>query len=243
MTAWTTTQLTQCHEKGVTLNTAWVRYAHPDLLPQWKALQKQSPLEALTRGAEAAAATDGDMLAKLSQALSGPSQIASERAALEKRLKTNIHSYIKQGHLHGFGFESPRRLASVPVAIPKEAWAGRCDWQACTLSFQGLEFVDVRLTTNRLRNEVLERGHVDPTPTNRAGRPSTGKEVTDAFHALVNAGEFDPTNSLTSHYPKVRQWLELHRPHMQPSAKFVSDKTLHRHLSHLFNNLKKTSRL
>ncbi len=237
MTDITKGNLERLHSAGVGLQAAWVRYAHPDLKAEWQRLKGQSALEALSRDAQAASDVDGDIAAKLSHALAGSQAILSSRAALERRLKSALLSYIEQGHLHGFGFELPRRVSSAPVAIPKTAWAGQCDWSSGTLSFRGLAFVDIRLTTSRLRNEILERGHVDKTSTNPAGRPGVGAAIVDAFHALHKSGEIDPSASQASHYPKVRAWLELNKPNLSVPPASISDKTLYRHFSPIFKGL------
>lgn len=243
MTSHTNDTLLKCHKSGVRLSASWVTYAHPDLKKDWQALQNTSAVSTLEKDMLAASEEDGPLIEKLAKGFSGTQILLGERSKLERQLKTNILSYIKQGHLRGFAFEAPRKLASSPVELPKEAWAGRVDWNTNKLTFEGLEFLDVRLTTNTICNEVLRRGQVDPTPTNAQGRPSTAVEIKEAFEALANAGAIDPSRSLSSHYPSVREWLQRHKPHMQPPAAYVSDKTLHRHLSSLFNALKKVSNL
>ena len=237
MTDITKDDLERLHAAGVELQTAWVRYAHPDLKAEWQRLQGQSALEALSRDAQSASEVEGDIAAKLSHAVAGSQAILSSRAALERRLKTATLSYIAQGHLHGFGFDLPRAVSSAPVAIPKAAWAGQCDWSSGALSFKGLEFVDIRLTTNRIRNETLERGQVDKTPTNPAGRPGVGAAIVEAFHALHKAGEINASASQSSHYPKVKAWLELNKPDLSVPPASISEKTLYKYFSPLFKDL------
>lgn len=145
-------------------------------------------------------------------------------------------------HLYGFGYELPRSLSSVPVAIPKEAWAGKCDWTNGTLTYRGLEFVDIRLTTNRIRNEVLERGFVDKTPTNPAGRPGVGPAIKSAFHTLQNEGQIDPNASLLSHYPKIKAWLELNKPDLPVPPAHIYNETIRKYISPLFKDLSKTNK-
>mgnify|MGYP000005134790 CR=1 FL=1 len=237
MVEFTEEQLKRLHKSGATLSKAWLFYAHPDLKSQWEELQKKSAVEAFQSGIEKADAMDGDAMTKLYTALSGSQAILVARGELADRLKANILSYISNGHLHGFGYERPRHLSSAPVAIPKAAWAGKCDWAKDTLSYKGLEFSDVRLTTNRIRNEVLERGVVDKSPTSPAGRPGVGPAIEAAFHALHAAGEINPKESQSSHYPKVRAWLELHHPNLSVPPASLSKKTIYRYFSPLFKGL------
>lgn len=230
-------QLERLHRAGVSLSKSWLGYAHPELKAEWQELQKPSAIDALHNGIEAAKNMDGDLAAKAAHALEGTQAILSARADLETKLKANILSYVSGGHIHGFGYELPRSVSSSPVAIPKAAWAGKCDWANGTLSFRGLEFVDVRLTTNRIRNDILERGNVDKTPTNPAGRPGVGSAIAEAFKALDKAGEINVRASQASHYPKVRAWLELHKPDLPVPPAHLSDKTIYKYFSPLFKGL------
>lgn len=235
-------QLERLHRAGVALSNSWLTYAHPDLKTEWQDLQKHSPIEALQKDALAASELDGDMTAKLTHAFSGFGKLTGARSDLKNKLQANTLSYVSGGHLHGFGYELPRTVSSVPVAIPKAAWAGKCDWTNGTVSFRGLEFVDVRLTTNRIRNEILERGNVDRTPPRAVGRPSVAKDIMAAIHALHQAGEIDPTASQKSHFPKALQWLELNRPNLDPAPNAISYETFRKQFSPFFNDLKKNTK-
>ncbi|SEL40683.1 hypothetical protein [Pacificibacter marinus] len=237
MTEITKGQLERLHRSGVALSKAWLTYAQPDLKAQWQELHQQSGTDLIKQDAIEAAKTDGDMSAKVAHALSSFSKLTNARRTLEHTLQANILSYVSSGHIHSFGYELPRSLSSAPVTIPKPAWAGTCDWEASTLSFRGLEFVDVRLTTNRIRNEILERGNVDKTPTNPAGRPGVGAAIKEAFNALHKTGQIDPQASQSSHYPKVRAWLELNKPDLPVPPASISDKTFYRYFSPLFRGL------
>jgi len=235
----TNEQLNRLHSAGAPLSSSWHYYAHPTEKAQWAELQNQSAADALAKAAEDARTMEGDMLAKLMHAAKGPQAILSARGDLVKNLQANILSYIANGHLHGFGFELPRKVSSAPVAIPKTAWAGKCDWSNGTLNYQGLQFVDVRLTRNRIRNEILERGNVDRTPPRAAGRPSLEADILAAVHGLHAAGEIDIENTQRSHLPKLRGWLELNRPNIYPPPNAISDETFRKHFSPFFNELKK----
>lgn len=200
-------------------------------------------MEAFTKGAMAAAEQEDNLAKVFTQALTEPRRILDARADLEKRLKANIRAYIKQGFLHGFGFETPRRVASVPVEIPKEAWAAQCDWNASTLEFRGLNFVDVRLTTTRYREESVRGQVILQAPTKQPGRPTVGPDIEAAFHALLEAGEIDIEKSQLSHFSKVATWLEINRPELSVAAGDISEKTFRSHLSPLFKALKERKKL
>lgn len=229
--------MAQLHKSGAAMSRSWLVFAHPELKTQWNALQQQSATDAVARNAKEAAEIEGDLFAKLTHALSGAQTIIAARAALEKQLKSNIISYIEQGYLFAFGYELPRTLSSIPQSIPNEAWAGKCNWSENTLSFKGLQFVDVRLTTRDIRNTILDRGVVDKTPTNSAGRRGVGSAIKAAFKELNKAGEINPQKSMSSHFPKIREFLEQKYPDLPVPPAQLSEKTLYRHLSIFFNDL------
>lgn len=230
-------QIIALHNAGVALPRAWLTYAHPDLKAKWQGLQEQSVIDVLNTDAKAAAAIEGDLVAKLSQSFARSQALLRERGDLEQRLKSNILGYIAKGNLIGFGYELPRSLTSVPVRIPKEAWGGTCDWHKAMLRFRGLEFVDVRLVTKRIRNEILERGVVDTTPTSPAGRPGVASAIEAAFHALNESGKIDPNASQSSHYPALRGWLEQYYPDLPVPPATLSEKTIYKYFSPLFKGL------
>ena len=157
----TTDHLNRLWRNGVPIAQAWVTYAAPELKERWAELQQRSAADAFEKCAATASASEGDAIAKIQMLLEGPQKILRARTELRETLQKNILKYIAGGHLHGFGYELPRKLSDAPVAIPKTAWAGQCDWTEGKLSHKGLEFVDIRLTTNRIRNEILERGNVE----------------------------------------------------------------------------------
>lgn len=238
----TSDQLIKLHSGGVALSRAWLAYAHPDLKAEWRELHKHSALETLTRDLANISPEAGATLDHLNQATAGSRAILTARTDLEARLKSKILTYIKNGYLHGFGYELPRRLSAAPVAIPKSVWAGQCDWKAGQLSCRGLEFVDVRLTTNRIRNEILERGMADTTPTRPVGRPTVGPDIAAAFHALNAAGEIDTSKSQKSHFPKILKWLELNRPDLAVPPKYLNDETIRKNVAPLFTALKQANK-
>ncbi|WP_282181766.1 hypothetical protein [Aliiroseovarius marinus] len=235
-------QLMQLHRSGVAMSRSRLTYATPKQKTDWHALQQQSIPDALAEGAKSAAATDGQMSTKLAHLFSGSNQILAARSNLIGKLQSDVLSYVSKGHLHGYGYELPRYVSSTPVAIPNEAWNGKLDWIKGTLNYHGMQFVDVRLTTNRIRNEVLRRGNVDRTPPSAVGRPSVSEDILEAFNALSDADEIDTSKSLKWHYPKVRRWLELRKPQLPTPPKYISDETIRKNISPLFKELKKTKK-
>lgn len=239
MEGWCTGQSVMDHLYASRLETI-----HPDLKPKWKAASEKSAPEAFAQDAAAVAELeDASVLEKATLLFSGSQKILTERETMKKELRATILHYIETGVLFGYGFESPRSLSSTPVEIPKLLWRGNCNWDASALEAQGLKFIEIRLTTVHIRNDILGRGNVDTTPTSAAGRPSVGLAIKAAFHSLNKAGEINVKASQGSHYPKVRGWLELNYPNLSVSPAQMSDKTIQRHFSVFFNDLKNFSKL
>lgn len=243
MTTHTIHQLNHLWRISLPLSRVWVEYGEPKLKARWTELQKVSAITAFDEAAQQVGDAECSPMEKLQVLLHKPTEILTARAEVEDKLKQNILSYISQGHAHAYGFEAPRKVADAPIPIPKSTWAGKVDWNKRTLSHQGLEFVEVRITTNRIRNEILDRGNVKMEPPTSAGRPTVGPAIQAAFKALEKAGEIDISASQQSHYPKIKAWLELNAPDLNVPAAKISGKTIHRYFSPLFKDLKKISNL
>lgn len=219
------------------MSRSWLVFAHPELKTQWTALQQQSALDTISQNVKEAAEIEGDLQAKVTHAFSGAQAIHSARGELEKKLKSNVTSYIEQGYLYAFGYELPRTLSSTPQPIPSEAWAGKCNWSESSLSFKGLRFVDVSLTTRDIRNTILNRGVVDKTPTNSAGRRGVESAIKAAFNELNKAGEINPKKSMSSHFPKLREFLEQNYPDLPVPPARLKKNTIYKYFSPLFKDL------
>ena len=243
MTKATDEQLLRLWRSSYALSRAAFIFASPEDQAKWKALKDVSAIEAFQAGAVEASKGQPDFSAAVIQAMKAPSKILRDRAEHTDKLQQDVLKFIEGGLLHGFGFEPPRRLDSVPVPIPKRAWSDHIDWEKNSLTFESMQFVEVRLTTNRIRNEILERGQVDKTPVNAPGRPGVRSDIEDAFQALKDTGSIDPKASQSSHYPRVRAWLERNRPDLDVPPAQMSEKTIHKYFSPLFNELKKNHNL
>ncbi|MBZ8117760.1 hypothetical protein KUD11_03760 [Roseovarius sp. LXJ103] len=235
-------QLLRLWRASYPLWQAWLTFSKAQDRQRWKALMETSAMDALSEGAKAVSEIDADFSTKITQVFAGTQKILRERTAHQTKLQQGILKFIKDGHLHGFGFEPPRTLNAVPVAIPKSAWSGHIDWENNTLTFESIKLVEVRLTTNRIRNEILERGNVDKTPVQPQGRPTVRHAIEAAFYALNEAGKVDPTASQMSHYPLIREWLELNHPDLKVPPAYINPETIRLHFSPFFNALKKPNK-
>lgn len=242
MTKTTDEQLLRLWRSSYPLSRAAFIFASPEDQANWTALMDVSAIEAFEAGALEASQNQPDFSAAVMQIMKGPSKILRDRADHRDKLQQDVLNFIKGGHLHGFGFEPPRKLAAVPVPIPKRAWSGRIDWETNTLTFESMQFVEVHLTTNRIRNEILERGHVENAPARAPGRPSIRQAVEHAFEALHRAGKIDTGKSMKSHFPAVRHWLDLNRPDLPTPAAKLTDEGIRAYFSPRFKVLKETGK-
>lgn len=221
---------------GVPVSASWEIYAQPELKQAWKIISSQSALEALKQGALNVGVNDLPLHEKIALASSGAQKVLSERTTLMNKLKANILNYIKQGQLFAYGFEQQRTLSSVPIEIPASLWKGKCDWQASKLTAQSLNFIEVRLITKRIRDEIM-CGEAPQIKT--VGRPSIGIYINAAFAGLNEAGMINTSNSAISHFPMVREWIKNNRPDCHMEASAIGDEGVRAYFAPLFKNLKK----
>tara|TARA_R100000935_G_scaffold30156_1_gene50478 strand:+ start:24326 stop:25072 length:747 start_codon:yes stop_codon:yes gene_type:complete len=232
---------------GVPLSKAWLAYAQPDLKAEWTALEGKSALTALTTSVKQAGLQDkcdtSQSGASIQNLLQPAQDILQARLNVTKALQGNILEYLKDGHAFAYGFEPPRHLASVPVALPKGIWKGAFDWNSSTITYAGLSFVQVRVTTRRIRKEILNLGEAAPIPPAASrGRPSVARSIRAAANALLQAGEIDVSRSARSHHPDIRNWLLENTDDLPVAPKDIHDETIRQYFSPIFNELKKTNK-
>lgn len=240
MTKITNEQLFRLWRASYPLSRSWLGFASGEDQARWKELLEVSAMETLFVGLKAASESDVDDSQKILQASSGSQKILSDRKAHKEKLQQSVLKSIEGGYLHGFGFEPPRTLDTVPVAIPKRAWLGKKDWEKDTLTFESIKLIEVRLITNARRNEILEHGQVDKTPARSPGRPGIRRAVEDAFEALQEAGKIDTGKSMKSHFPAVRHWLNINRPDLSAPAATLTDEGIRAYFSPKFKGLKES---
>lgn len=229
-------------DAGVPLSKAWRIFAEPSHKAQWAALSKRSATQALAEGAELATQSEGSLAEKLSAALAGPQEILTQRAELQKLMRSKLLVDIANGQLHGVGFEPPRTLDDAPVLIPSELWKGRCDWDQNKLCAHSLELIEVRLLTTAMRDEALDQRPPGATSGKVVGRPPIGRDVKAAIAFLKDAGHIDVSKSRQSHYGAIRYWLHRNRPNLRTPAAEISDETIRGYFSPVFNALKESKK-
>jgi len=163
--------------------------------------------------------------------------ITSGQVNLQKRMHNFVRKHLKLGNLYGYGFEPPRKIDSQPFEIPAYCWAGHIQWYDDVLTADRLELAHIRVLSTAARSRLIN-SEVENANPSKPGRPGYKTQILKAYAALNAAGKIDVQNSLQSHYPSVREWLETNLSDAAPN-----DNTLQRHLSPIFNALKKNSKL
>lgn len=193
---------------SVPLKRAWLHFTHPKNVEEWNALKSQSAFEAFQKGAQEVAASEKSLAEKLSVALSQPQSILIARTTLQKKMQNAVVGYLRDEQLFAYGFEPPRRMGTQPLEIPKYYWSGQIDWIKSTLTFNGIQFVEVRLISASKRAKVLELAPVPKTGSEATpGRPGFEADILEAHKLLLDAGKFNPNASLKSQCPAIRNWL------------------------------------
>lgn len=225
---------------GLPIKTSWITYMDPDLKPKWKAVSEKSASDAFVQDAAAVAELeDASAFEKATLLFSGSQKILTERETMKTELRATILRYIETGVLFGYGFEPPRSLNSTPVEIPKSLWRGKCNWDASALEAQGLKFIEIRLTTSRIRNEIIaEKPRSFTSEAKPVGRPSIQADVQRAFAALLQSGRIEIDKSAKSHFPPIREWMRKTNPERYPPTEKLGDEGIRYHFSPLFKALK-----
>lgn len=233
-------------EKSFWLSKSAETFATHVYKDEWKAaLERRGDklwFEELKASAVEAKESGKDGLESLHHAVMSLHDKSTPQTNLLARAKETLVVHLLSGTYRGFGFDRPRTLDTNPVRIPAECWKGVVSWSANELSYRSLKFREVRVRMMPEANDPVLKDLYKTAPV-KAGRPSVGPDIEAAFHALNKAGEIDPKASQMSHYPKFRRWLELNRPNLPVPPARISNNTLQKFFSPLFNDLKKSHKL
>jgi len=244
MTDITDQQLATLWRSSVSLSKAWETFAHPTRLERWKAAKSRSKMKAFEDAAPAAGESEQGILGVLSNALIPVAEIAKEQETVRAEMRVALIGFVRQGHLFAYGYEPPRKLASQPVALPLAVWSGRIDWSESRVSYAGLIFEQVRITTKRIRNEILERPNVVASPnTPKVGRPGVGPEIEVVCRQMIAEGLIDPSHSQKSYFPMIRERLDRKFPNLSVPAGHIKDQTIRNYFSPIFKELPEVKKL
>jgi hypothetical protein len=238
-----TNPLDDLWNSGMYLSRAPYAFASKSEKEEHKRLHSVSASELMAKAAEETAASGLTSWEVVNAMMGASNPILSARMEWSNRMRAFVLQHLITGSLIAYGFEPPRRMDSVPFHIPAAYWRGRIQWKDSKLTVQGLEFEQIRLVTLKARDQVLGVDANFQSVTKKTGRPGYKDEIIRAFEALNAIGKIDTQSSLQAHYKKVSDWIELNVPEGERPTKPLSDNTLQRHLSPLFNELKKNSKL
>lgn len=237
-----TTQIFTMWENGRSLKNSPRAFSPKADKEEYDRLHNLSAIEIFTQASEDAIGKGISGLDAFNASTSAISPLLSARSEWATRAQGFIIHHLLQENLYGFGFEPPRIMCSQPFEIPSACWKGQIRWHKDELTSDGLKFSHIRVLSKAVRLRLIN-SEVDTASLNKPGRPGYKIQILKAYAALNAAGKIDPRNSLQSHYPSVIEWLDLNLPEGEQLEKPPSNKTLQKHLSSLFNGLKKSSKL
>lgn len=241
-------ELLELWEKAIPLSQASITFMHPSKKQTWKALNERSAIEAINNkgeeiAAQRAGSSDGnspsgmEVLAEIAEAVSG---VLIPRTEFRKELEADLLHWAKQSRVIGIGFQETRRLDDVPVKLPSSVWSGQIDWTRGRVSSNGLNFIEVRLLPERYFKPKEEQAESRPQPTR--GRPSLKEIVLVAIEELQEADQINTENTKISHYEIIRERaFEVARRQESPLIG-ISDETIRKYFSSIFNDLKKSQK-
>jgi hypothetical protein len=238
MSAVTSERFEKLWEKGHWLSNCEKAFASQKQKEEWNDLQKMSVMKALENEVKRPELGNLGWVEHIAKALEKPSKILVQRQNLRDAIQEIVLLWLQQGQLVGIGFEPPRTLSKSPVSLPKEFWFGKVEWEKNAIHFQGLHFVEIRVQTlDNLRGSLPS-----PQAKRSQGRPPFELEMKRCLEHLVLCNEIDITQTIVSHFPKMRTYLNLFEPDLPKAANDISDVTLRKYLAPVFNNLKSKSK-
>ena len=185
-------------------------------------------------------------------------QVAAFGAANDKRRRLHdqgaklIFRWMTTGEVIALGFEKPRSIKDVPVEL-EPRWLEdnpQMNWYRGTLSANSLQFVEVRfITASRAEKIRAARRQAGPQRVRVAdfphskpvGRPTVRPQILMALEALERAGELDVSASISSHFPKIRQWLAEHCESIDVGEQTPGGEVIRRVASPYLKDLRKRS--
>lgn len=227
-------------ERSVWLNDAPLKIATSGDKLRWQELQNQSATEAASNEFARLTETRITVIGAIIQSARKAGEIYGPRLELQRKMRANLLLLLQSEKLVGIGYETPRKLSSPVVKLPKEAWFGNVDWKVNSLKYQSLMFADIKLATaSHLLKPNPTKPQLPPKKNKPSlGRPTLGPTLIECFETIVNQGKIDTAQSFRSHIPLMKVWLKANKPNMKKQPDTISEKTFSKYLSKKFNALR-----
>lgn len=227
-------------DRGIHLSRAPYAYAPKSEKEEHKRLHDVSAIEAATKAVEETQTSGTTGLETFKAMIGASNPILTARTDWNVRMRAFILHHLEHGNLFAYGFEPPRRMDSQSIELPTAHWKGNIRWDKAILSAQGLEFVEIRIISKQIRDELSPKPPADAELEKpQAGRPSIKLHIHEAFSDLKNSSNIDINISAKSHYPLIREHMRNTHPDLYPKDRKLGDEGIRYHFSPLFNELKK----
>lgn len=233
----------QCHQfwtHGYALSNAPLTFAAPEKRQAYEAAKSVSAIEALEAGAEQFQASERPGAEALTALFAEPQRILVERSRLETSLRSNVISWCESGAIRAFGYESPRKLEHAPIELPRSVWKGRVHWGQSTLEVAGMEFVEVRLLSASMIEQVEAKYRSTNRPT---GRPSIEEHLKTCIEEMIQQGSIDSSRSMRSQYDIIKAQYKSYANAHKLKKDSVGNEAIRKVLSPIYNRLQDSKKL
>ncbi|MBR9653556.1 hypothetical protein [Thalassovita aquimarina] len=224
---------------GIYLSQADRSFAPENLRKAWEEASKKSALHAMQDKMEELKETQVDFTKKLEAMLGAVNEVSRPKDDILKKMRELVVNWLKRGDLVAYGFEKPRRMASIPYELPAQLWHGRIDWFDSSLSSQSLELVQIRVLSKAMIDKVttaaLPNSETLAEPVQPAiGRPTIQPQIKAAYLSVASSEKLDKTMSLKTVAEHVRLQLAQDNPDLQVTENKPSYETIRRVISPLW---------
>lgn len=179
-------------------------------------------------------------VAKEPQSSSEYNQRIKESDKIRKMLINKVLPKLIDGELVADGYSIPRRPEDNRCKIPEDVWLNPhfITWDKNKVKGNGLEIIDIQVyeKITSLDKPVME---VNPATEERVkvGRPKVSDKIANAFISLANSGEIDFEDKISQRFNPVIRCLIEQEPENERKDKSLSESTLRKTISPLFNQL------
>ena len=224
--------------KSMPLQRAYLRYIPKEMQSQWQAIQGQSILAVMNdalRGIAGEQRSMTDSLALLSNVANAHETI---RRKIVSAAQARCLEALQNESVIAFGYEAPRRVASVAYKLERHQFAKYSQWDNGELAINGIKFCEIRLVSAAAFDDACT---VTPSQITRpVGRPSVAGSILEAFGALQSEGKINLTAPKIHCYGAVRGWIAHFRPEVAREFPNINNETIRRAISARFDAAQNT---
>lgn len=236
-------QLLEFWKEGIALgNAAWI-FADEKLQTEYK--NAHSEINYKNNATEIPKGLI-NLLENVSKEMEKANQLSKQKEIVNNSLWNNLYQRIISGNLIAAGYKFPIE-SDYPTLIPVHMWPpDNIDAVKSAISANEIKYVRVRI----IKKSALDIFQEIPTKNEKqlpkyklqkkkAGRPSIGDAIVEAYHMLDKDGQIDITLPLSSHYEAIRDVVSKSRPDLSDDTG-MKDEAIRKRVAEFFNAKKKS---